>query len=759
MLRQIFILLIVLLATTPAFSATRLRGRVIDSKHQPVPGATVIILGNGKMVSGIATDSDGKFDLRINRQNFDSLFLRVSSVGYHEQRLALTPEDTDDVLQIELESMIPVVTGIKVHPKNEVEPSERVITSDDVIRQANRSMVPTNPTAALKQPQISRGGSNHSSQVRVHGTNPVYFLNGLPIGTDPAHYGLFSFIPAPVIKQVRFFPSGTSADQRLPSVIEFHTLTGFTKHSNADGFLSTIDATGSFSVGSERFFVLGSLRKSVLDHLVKTLNVSSDRQTLPPTNFQDVFASAGVRLSPNLRLMLDQYDVRDFLSYNTASATGNTSGFNTHQKSWQQYMAARLEYLNGRLLTRARFALRNEERVYRAEPDEGDHPGRLYLNMSEKARTLFANLDMTVNGEESQLSWGVQVEQDRRREFKMTQRNWNFLPPFANTDNPFIYQQALNEIYDSISGNIDGWNGAGYISLSHQIAWLTFENGLRVDHYSRLTEPTSLVYRHRVTARTGENSRLSLFHGIFTQSPLDNILESYQILVRAGINELKPVRTNLWALSVSCGAFNAEVFRKHITSLPLTTPDFELAAEADGPTDGFITMRSTGKARFYGGSVSFEKDGFLSRRLSISASYAYTHAYKVDHGVALAYDLDSPHRLQAQVDYRASSRLTLGAELQVRSGYPYSPIRTNYSADESNLYTEEYYYSVLQQENSQRFPTNAYLNLSANYAVGNLNLFMSISNVTNRANPIINSASGLIYDAGILPMIGLRLRF
>ncbi|MCK4462232.1 MAG: hypothetical protein KAW46_10535 [candidate division Zixibacteria bacterium] len=42
---------------------------------------------------------------------------------------------------------------------------------------------------------------------------------------------------------------------------------------------------------------------------------------------------------------------------------------------------------------------------------------------------------------------------------------------------------------------------------------------------------------------------------------------------------------------------------------------------------------------------------------------------------------------------------------------------------------------------------------------GGSELYCNIANVTNRGNPIMNTANGFVYDAGILPTVGYRLRF
>jgi hypothetical protein len=46
-----------------------------------------------------------------------------------------------------------------------------------------------------------------------------------------------------------------------------------------------------------------------------------------------------------------------------------------------------------------------------------------------------------------------------------------------------------------------------------------------------------------------------------------------------------------------------------------------------------------------------------------------------------------------------------------------------------------------------------------NFDFGDSELFFSVANLTNHANPMINTAGGFIYDAGLLPSIGFRQRF
>ena len=194
--------------------------------------------------------------------------------------------------------------------------------------------------------------------------------------------------------------------------------------------------------------------------------------------------------------------------------------------------------------------------------------------------------------------------------------------------------------------------------------------------------------------------------------------------------------------------------------MPLITPNFNQVFDKSGQIDeNFLEMQSTGQAQFYGGSISYDKLALLNSRLKFTGSYAYTYAHKIDQGVTIPYELNSPHKLYLSSDYQFSRVFHLGTEFQMRSGYPYSPTRGITTYQDPDKYNVDYYTSVISQENSEQFPTNLSLNLYGCFTFRSVEIYFSVSNVTNHANPIINAASGYVYDAGILPMIGLKWRF
>ncbi|MFZ5980185.1 MAG: carboxypeptidase-like regulatory domain-containing protein [Candidatus Zixiibacteriota bacterium] len=733
-------------------------GIVTDSDHRHLVGASVMVFENEKILTGISTDTDGAYNLKFKANEY-TLTLRVSSIGYFEQTAKLKIENKKAVVNFVLEAKAVEVASIAVRPEMTPRVSERVYDSDRIARVSRQALVPTNPVAALKEPEISRQGSNHSSQIRINGTNPKYYLNGTLLGPDPDHYGMFSVIPSTIVEEIKFYPHGTSADRAQASSITLNTPMPFNAHNDIIFDLSTIEATGTYSVGNESVYLLGAVRKSLLDKLVNSLNISSDRQTIPPTNFEDVYLSTGVRLSPRFRLMLDHYAVRDYLAYNTASSV-SASDINTYQNTKEYLTALRFDAVYDKLLVQFNGSFRNGHKRYNAAPGETENPSTIRVDLIETRKSGALELTGTYMNGGWEIKAGDQLDYVSSREITLSQQNWNFLSPFYNSDNPYIYQQALNENYGDYEGQTREVNNAFFVSVAKEFDRFKIENGLRLEYFNHLQNNRPLLSRHTLTFRTSARSRVEFHFGTYAESPTGNILDPYQVLVQDHLDRLEPVRTRLFSVGWSNDLLDIGFFKKDIDHLAVITPDFDNVYDDNGTISGdFLTMRSTGEARFYGGSVSFEKAGFLTPKLSLLTSYAYTHAYKTDDGIDIPYELNAPHKFLAKVDYQLSRRFNIGTELQFRSGYPYSPTYTDGTYDLSQAYTEAFYTEVKEDENSEEFPTNMCLNLYGTYDWGNIELFCSVSNVTNQANPIINARSGYIYDAGILPMLGLKWRF
>ena len=215
------------------------------------------------------------------------------------------------------------------------------LTRQEIAAGAQASFLPSNPIGAVKEPQVIREGSAHSSRLRVNGTSPMYVINDIEIGRNPNHYGMFSIIPAGVVDEMTVRTQGTPARIDAPSAVEFETRKRFEPHADGQVNLSAIEAGGTWSVGGSRWFSLGAVRKSVLDEIVERFDASAGRRTIPPTSFRDVFASTGIRLGEATHFVVDQYHVSDALEYQTEVTTRNPLGASTELSTSEHYEIGR----------------------------------------------------------------------------------------------------------------------------------------------------------------------------------------------------------------------------------------------------------------------------------------------------------------------------------------------------------------------------------------------------------------------------------
>ncbi len=756
---SILLLAVLLLPVAGHTTTGKVTGQITDPYGNAVFGATVIIRNDSTIYKGTATDTAGNFYLQIPPNPPGQLALYISAIGYEKTIVPLTGNSEKIILNVVLLPKLLDMGTMRVVPTDNTSHKKTTYNKVSIQKAAQTSLVQTNPVSAIKQPHVTREGSSHSSKLRINGTSPKYSINGIEIGYNPNHYGVFTVIPAPVIKEMQFYSQGTPASFQQSSAVLFETGKPFNQSLKGEFNLSLIEATGSWSVGNSKFFALGSLRKSVLDKLVNQFDIKSGRRTIPPTNFQDIFLSTGVKLSPRHYLMIDQYHVRDFLAYNTGSTKANPEGIDTYLHTEEHFVGVRYDAVYDRLLLQARGAVRTGREEYRALPPTTNKSLGTHLNLKTYHWITQGSVQADILLGNSQLSLGGQVENTSRREIELTQRNWNFLPPDANSDNPFTYQPELNVLYGTYSGNRPQVTSALFASYEYHIGAVRLQSGTRLEQFGVLENGSALLVRQKATIPIDETNRVSFFYGTFAENQTNRILEPYQVLIQADLDKLKPIHTKLLSAQYATEAFTFGIFSKSITNLPVVTPQFSYVNPDGTVSDGFLVTQSSGSTSFIGGDISFSKKNLLSGRLDIYSFYGYTHAVKTTNGVKVPYELSATHQFLTQGTYRVNKLLSLGAELGIRSGFNYTPFPDNSTFYGENRYSEEYYTESLARENSARFPVNGMLNIKAMFNFGDTKVFLSISNITNHANPIINTIDGYIYDTGILPSVGLTRHF
>ncbi|MBK7142481.1 MAG: TonB-dependent receptor [bacterium] len=735
--------------------SSHLQGMVIDDTDRPIVGASIILFADGRPVGGGATDAYGRFRIPLTI-SCNNLEIRVSSIGFQEYRQSLTTADCGRALKIACEPKAVELSAITVRPAPEPSLMKLAIPSRQITALSSRSLVVTNPTAALQYPQIARIGSSHSTQIRINGTSPIFHLNGISIGSDPNHFGMFSVVPATIVEQIDFRPQGTDASFGLPSVIDFKTISAFENRSTTEINFSTMELTGTVRKSDQSKYLIGAARKSILDHIVNSFDLSEQQATIPPTSFSDLFLSTGLKLSSHWQLGLDQYHVRDYLAFNTANNSDLESAVQTYQRARENYIGLRLNGIYGNTLVTTTLAVRDGRRSYEADPDEKSKKTSVHVDLEEELTTYLGNLTAETDLGNWQVRTGGQIEVAPNRYMTLTQNNWNLLPPFNTSDNPYIYQVALNSLHGNDDITIDQQSIATFASVRRSLGPLSITGGIRHQTFKHLASD-ALNGRFSATLRTGEQSNLTLFYGGFAEDPITTVLESYQVLIRTYAADLRPVSTDLIAADYTLGPAKLSLFHKTQHDLPEMSPDFDHVYASPGELNpDFLRMRSAAKVVFNGGSLSLDLPKLLSNRLSLYGSYAYTEATKTEHNVSFPYEANAKHRMQTQIEYGLSKKVKIGTELFVRSGYHYSQTRQMMYYTESSTYNDEFYTNMLSRENSLSFPMNAALNVYANFSLGDVTLSLAVTNATNRYNPIIKSPSGYIYDAGILPSIGLR---
>ena len=736
-------------------------GLVIDQNGSPVPGASVALLADSLTSIGVASDQQGRFVLPLPGEPATP-HLRISSVGFLHRDVQLDFATGDSlVIRVSLQATSIELGSMAVVPRPETRSANLTLSSHRVATRARQSLVPTNPVGAIRDIEIARAGSNHSSQLRIHGTSPVYYLNGVSIGTDPDHYGMFTILPSTVVDRIELQALGTSAEHEVSSIVALHAPERFETFRSLDLNLSTIEATGTFGLGGNSAFAIGALRKSVLDKLVSYFEISDNRRTLPPTNFQDIAIVSGWKPGGSTKLLFDQYHTGDYLTYRVES--NRTDGqVETWQHSSEHFLSLRMQHLFDRALLDLSVAVTRSHEDYGARPEDDANPDRLHLDLSQDHKSVLFSSKIEYPSERYHLSAGSQSTWITNRTISLEQNNWNFLPPFASSDNPYIYQPALNYSYGSYHNRNQETSHALFATAERAVGPATVAAGLRGEYFTALATPAALLARTTVTVPYGTDRSVRLYAGTFAEHPVSRILEPYQVVIHDQLGSLSPTKTRMISMTVKHGPVTVSAFEKVMRNLPVLAPNFELEFDKIDPNDSdldLLFVRSTGSAQFRGFSLAYEQDEVLNSDFDLSLGYAYTSALKYDHGIEIPPDLHAPHRFIAHLEYRPTEGVMIGSEFSARSGYPYSESREDKATFDEDDLTPEWYRTQLATENRHRFPSNVSLNLFFSIAMGSGEFYGSVANATNRENPIINTSSGYLSDSGILPTVGIRFRF
>ncbi|KAA3634504.1 MAG: hypothetical protein DWP97_06895 [Calditrichaeota bacterium] len=722
---------------------------IVQSDEQiPIEGATVLIKTDNQTIGKTTTNENGLF-IYPKLENSVPTEIMITALGFEDKKISI--HQLDNV--IILHKRILELPSINVSsPKSSSQLQESTHKSE-ISKRSATSLVSNNPVSSLRQPQLLKQGSTHSSKIRINGSAPLYFFNGNPIGDNPNHYGMFSIVPSSVVGELQFYPTGTSAEFQSPVVLDIGIQEKFNFHSNTEIDFSAVQTTGTYSFGSDKYFITGALRKSVLDKLVKYAKYKSDRRTTPPTNFQDIAIISGVKLSNKTTLYINHLNSYDFLEYNTVSTTNNNYGLSTFQHSKLNFTGLRLKIIEKNQLYNFEISRKSRLEEYKASPPLNKSQG-LDIYLTEQNYIYNSNIDITLFSTSLDLKGGVSITYIPQRKTKLNQKNWDFLSPEDPSNNPLIYQHEINNLYHNASIIEKELNSAMYVSMISHFEDFKIENGIRFDKFSNLNHSGDFNLRTNISYQLDSQKFLSLYFGTFSENPVQNILENYQVLVRDNISLLKPVHTKLVSLTFKSNSLKLSLFKKKISDIPETVYDLSKVKSIGNVSDQFISVSSSAELIFNGADITFEKSALFGTKFDLYTYYGYSHADKTNSYISTDYELNAPHKFYLELYYYISRKITFGTDFSFHTGYAYTPHLPYTEYTKYDRYSEAYIKHLSSFDNSERFPDNYTINLSSRYKVGDTEFFLAVSNITNRKNPLVATSDGYIYDAGIMPTVG-----
>lgn len=177
-----------------------LKGKVIDVTGEPLPGASVLIKGDGLRDRGTATDMDGNFSIKINRPTGEmTRTVTVTYLGMRKQTVKLNAQNVDKVLEIEmqpdatmLQEVEIVEDGYNKLPRKDMVGAFTTVKAEDIMMPAYNTVdqMLQGKIAGLQVVNTSaRVGATPKIKLRgtstfLGSTDPLWVVDGV-IQSDP----------------------------------------------------------------------------------------------------------------------------------------------------------------------------------------------------------------------------------------------------------------------------------------------------------------------------------------------------------------------------------------------------------------------------------------------------------------------------------------------------------------------------------------------------------------------------------------------
>ena len=175
------LLLFSLLSTALSAQNKKISGKVIDEKHQPVLGASVVVKGTTK---GTTTDFDGNFTIEVPAK----ATLSVSFIGYHTQNVAVGNQNQLTIVLKEEQEQLDevVVVGYGTVRKKDLTGAVTSVSNKALKEKpiANAGEALQGRAAGVQVTSAGKPGDNVSFRIRgistINNSEPLLVIDGVP---------------------------------------------------------------------------------------------------------------------------------------------------------------------------------------------------------------------------------------------------------------------------------------------------------------------------------------------------------------------------------------------------------------------------------------------------------------------------------------------------------------------------------------------------------------------------------------------------
>jgi len=658
--------LVLLVALAPPLAAATVTGTVVDRAGAPIEYATVAVPA---LQRGTVTDAGGRFRLDLPDGRHE---LTIAQIGYEKRRLAVDATGSPAPLRVVLaEEPVPVaqvnVTASSFGKAGEVEGA--------VVRRMDIYTTPGGAADIFQSLRALPGinAPNEGAALYVRGGDPRETLVRLDGGTigHPYHFegasgGLFSSLDTYMIKSAFFSSGGFGAKYggALSGVLDIETQDPLNLRTVSVGAnMAGGQVSGTWALVPDRLSLIGSFRRMSPVLLNRLYGSASDYRATPWS--QDIMQRLQYRYSPTGRTSLTWVETGSGadLSVEHLNRTSDVS----------QEGRNRLVAWNAQDVVLGRVALRAHAAVQHYRRDVAFGPS----DIAQRERNAQVNVDAVwPMGTRHELSFGANLEHldtEYRGTTVADSTDYGSGAPLRDLGirvrvaHPGFYLEDKMRLV----GTLYATAGARFDRASRPGVWTA-------DPRAGL----ALVIGDHQTVRVATGR----YHQLADPAQMDPVY---------GNPDLRPLRAEHviagYEWSSQFGTVRLEAFRK----------DYHGLATQDAAT--FYANGGHGYAR---GVDVFVQGTY--ERLSGWLSYGWLDSKRMEgddpRQVPSSYGV--PHSLTLVGKYQATSKIQLGAKLNVASGRPWTPVTgATYDA------ARDLWRPIYAENNSARLPNYTRLDL------------------------------------------------